>query len=358
MPPETAEVRPGEALDWASIEGHLRSNLPPEVVGDGSSEFTITQFPNGAANLTYLIAFDDREFVLRRPPFGTLAPGAHDMKREYKVLSNLWSHFDRAPRAYLLCEDHKIGGADFFVMERRRGEVVRGIIPESMRHHDRVGHRMGIALVDAMAEFHLLDPEHCGLGDLGRPDGFMERQVRGWRKRWALVADPAWNDAMVAIHAELHATTPASQRVSFVHNDLKLDNCMFDPADPDLVIAFFDWDMTTLGDPLADLGTLLNYWPDSDDPEAVRRSSHDGMRLMGLPSRAEIAARYGEQTGLDVSMVGWYEAFAQWKTAVVVQQLHHRWVVGDSTDERMETIAENIPLLVDSAQRLLNIDPA
>ncbi len=353
-PPETSEVRQGEELNWEVIEAHLRRHLPTEVVAAGP--FTVNQFPNGAANLTYLIAFGPTELVLRRPPFGTLAPGAHDMKREYKVLSNLWSHFDRAPRAFLFCDDPDIAGADFFVMERRRGEVIRGIIPETMRHHERVGHRIGLALVDAMAEFHLLDPEACNLGDLGRPDGFMARQVGGWRKRWDLVADPIHDAHMVAIHQRLEATTPDAQRVSFVHNDLKLDNCMFDPADPDRVIAFFDWDMTTLGDPLADLGTLLNYWPDPDDPEEVRRASHDGMGLMGLPSRSEVAARYGERTGLDVSMIGWYEAFAQWKTAVVVQQLHHRWVVGDSTDERMETIAESIPLLMGAAEGLLGID--
>ena len=353
-PPETAEVRPGEGLDWPAIETYLRANLPREVVGDGP--FTVNQFPHGAANLTYLIAFGDNELVLRRPPFGTLAPGAHDMRREYKVLSRLWEHFELAPRAYLFCDDHEIAGADFFVMERRNGVVIRGIVPESMRHHDRVGHRIGMALVDAMARFHLLDPEACGLGDLGRPDGFMARQVAGWRKRWDLVADPLHDDEMVAIHHALEATTPTAQRVSFVHNDLKLDNCMFDPADPDRVIAFFDWDMTTLGDPLADLGTLLNYWPDPSDPQEVRRASHDGMRQMGLATRSELAARYGERTALDVSMIGWYEAFAQWKTAVVVQQLHHRWVMGDSTDERMETIAETIPLLMAAAERLLGID--
>lgn len=351
-PAETEPVRDGENLDWAAIEQHLRLHLPPEIVGAG--DFRVEQFPNGAANLTYLVAFGDRELVLRRPPFGTLAPGAHDMKREFKVLSRLWEHFDRAPRAYLFSDDAEIAGADFFVMERRRGEVIRGVIPESMRHHEQVGHRIGLALVDAMADFHLLDPEASGLGDLGRPDGFIARQVGGWKKRWDLVADPEWDRAMTEIHARLEASTPEPQRVSFVHNDLKLDNVMFDPADPDRVIAFFDWDMTTLGDPLADLGTLLNYWPDPRDPEEVKRSSHDGMDRMGLPTRPEVATRYGERTGLDVSAAAWYDAFAQWKTGVVVQQLHHRWVVGDSTDERMETIAESLPLLISSATQLLD----
>ncbi|MCP3990033.1 MAG: phosphotransferase family protein [Actinomycetia bacterium] len=350
-PPEVAEVRPGENLDWERIETYLRQGLPADLDLDGPLE--VLQFPNGSANLTYLIRFGPTELVLRRPPFGTLAPGAHDMKREYKVLSVLWKIFDKAPRAYLFCDDHDIAGSDFFVMERRRGEVVRSVVPPSMRHHVDLGRRMGFALVDAIAEFHLLEPSDVGLDDLGRPDGFVERQVGGWKKRWDLVADPRYDNVMNDVHHRLEQSLPPSQRVSFVHNDLKLDNCMFNPDDPDCVISFFDWDMTTLGDPLIDFGTLLNYWPDPSDPPESGRLTHTGMAAMGLPTRAEISARYGERSGLDVSGANWYNAFAQWKTATVVQQLHHRWLVGDSTNERMETIAERLPVLLDTADALL-----
>jgi aminoglycoside phosphotransferase (APT) family kinase protein len=277
------------------------------------------------------------------------------MKREYKVLSRLWRAFDRAPRAYLFCDDPGIAGADFFVMERRRGEVVRGVIPDSMRHHADVGRRIGLALVDAMAEFHRLDPADCDLSDLGRPEGFVERQVHGWKKRWDLVAHPEHDEAMSAVHARLAASIPVSGRVSFVHNDLKLDNCMFDPADPDRVIAFFDWDMTTLGDPLIDLGTLLNYWPDPSDGERSR-GSHPGMERMGLPTRDEVKRRYAERSGFDLSRVGWYEAFALWKTATVGAQLHHRWVEGDSADPRMAAMGDSIPTLAESASRLLDAE--
>jgi aminoglycoside phosphotransferase (APT) family kinase protein len=260
-------------------------------------DFEVLQFPHGAANLTYLIRIGERELVLRRPPFGTIAPGAHDMKREYKVLSRLWRVFDRAPRAYLFCDDPEIAGADFLVMARKQGEVIRGVIPETMRDHKEVGRRIGFALVDAMADFHRVAPESCDLGDLGRPDGFVKRQVKGWKKRWDLVAATEHDEAMCAVHRRLEASIPAAQRVSLVHNDLKLDNCMFDPSDPDRVIAIFDWDMTTLGDPLIDLGTLLNYWPEVGDPEGAR-VGHDGMSRMGLPKRAELIARYGERAGL------------------------------------------------------------
>ncbi|MGK0260557.1 MAG: aminoglycoside phosphotransferase (APT) family kinase protein, partial [Candidatus Azotimanducaceae bacterium] len=267
--PEVQAVRPGEALDWPGIEGYLRKHLSADV--DLSGEFEVLQFPNGSANLTYMLRFGATEFVFRRPPFGTLAPGAHDMKREYRVLSRLWKSFDRAPRAYLFCGNAEVAGADFFVMERRQGEVIRGVIPESMRQHDDVGRRIGFALIDAMAEFHLVDTQSNGLHDLGKPAGFVDRQLSGWKKRWDLVADAQHDAQMQSLHQRLVAQQPISQRVSLVHNDLKLDNCMFDPADPDRVIAFFDWDMTTLGDPLIDLGTLLNYWPDPKDNEAQQR---------------------------------------------------------------------------------------
>ncbi len=331
-PPETIEVRSGEQLDWATIEAHLRAGLPAEVVDAGP--FTVNQFPNGAANLTYLIAFGETELVLRRPPFGTLAPGAHDMKREFKVLSRLWSHFDRAPRAYLFCDDHSIAGADFFVMERRQGVVVRGIVPESMRGHDRVGHRMGIALIDAIAEFHMLDAQACDLGDLGRPDGFVARQVSGWRKRWDLVADPAHDEAMVAIHQALEASTPEAQRVSLVHNDLKLDNCMFDPADPDRVIAFFDWDMTTLGDPLADFAYALNGW---SDPEDEIRVSHEAATTApGFPRRQALADHYAELTGCDISNLDYYRTFNYFKTACILHGVYARYMLGQKSTEGID----------------------
>jgi aminoglycoside phosphotransferase (APT) family kinase protein len=144
------------------------------------------------------------------------------MKREFKVLSRLWRVFDRAPHAYLFCDDPEIAGADFFVMERKEGEVIRGVIPETMRDHEDVGRRIGFALVDAMADFHTVDPESCDLGDLGRPEGFVERQVKGWKKRWDLVAAKEHDEAMCVVHGRLEASIPAPQRVAFVHNDLKL----------------------------------------------------------------------------------------------------------------------------------------
>ena len=358
-------MRPGQGLDWAALEAWLRPRLAAVLPGvDGPLD--VLQFPNGSANLTYLLRVGDHELVLRRPPMGQIAPGAHDMKREFKVLSRLWRHFDRAPRAYVFCDDHAVLGADFFVMERRRGEVIRAELPASMRAHRAVGQRIGFALIDAMAGLHALDPASCGLGDLGRPEGFVERQLSGWAKRWELAKfddsaatpaaamPPSAATLMDGLHRRLVAGMPAMSRVSIVHNDLKLDNCQFDPANPDRVTSIFDWDMATLGDPLIDLGTLLNYWPDPADPSEAQRAGHLGLTGMGLPTRAEITARYAALTGVDVAAVRWWEAFALWKTVVVVQQLHRRWVRGESTDPRMERIADRIPSLIAAARVLLN----
>jgi aminoglycoside phosphotransferase (APT) family kinase protein len=353
LAPEIATVRAGERLDWPRLEAWLRPRLA-EVLPAVDGRLDVLQFPNGSANLTYLLRVGDHELVLRRPPMGQIAPGAHDMKREFKVLSRLWRRFDRAPRAYLFCDDPAVLGADFFVMERRRGEVVRTELPESMRGHRDVGRRVAFALVDAMAELHALDPAACGLDDLGKPEGFVERQLNGWAKRWELSKFDDSPAEMDDLHRRLAREVPALSRASIVHNDLKLDNCQFDPANPDRVASIFDWDMTTLGDPLIDLGTLLNYWPDPADPSDASRASHPGLTEMGLPTRAEIIARYASRTAIDVATVRWWEAFALWKTVVVVQQLHRRWVRGESTDPRMASIADRIPALIEAARRVLD----
>ncbi|MDH3685881.1 MAG: phosphotransferase family protein [Myxococcales bacterium] len=344
--PEVAPVREGEALDWDRAESWIRERLP-ELEG----EFSVGQFPGGHANLTYLIRFGDRELVLRRPPFGPVAPGAHDMVREHKVLSKLWEHLSTAPRAYLLCEDESVVGSSFFVMERRTGVVVRTRMPDEMRHHADVERRVSFALIDAMADFHDVDFEAAGLSDLGKPEGFVERQVSGWKRRWDRAKNvdiPLFDE----LHGRLERSMPTPGKPSLVHNDLKLDNCQFDPADPDRVKSIFDWDMTTLGEPLADLGTLLGYWAQADDGDD--RSPTNALTSQpGYPSRQELAERYAERRGVDLSSIRWYEAFAIWKTAVVLQQIYIRWVKGQTQDARFEALGTRVPMLVSLASETL-----
>ena len=355
-PPEYAPVRPGDELDWHRLADYLRSNI------DGLGELlTAWQFPNGAANLTYLLEFTGRRLVIRRPPFGELAVGAHDMKREFRALSRLWRSYDRAPRAYLFCEDHEVAGADFLVIEYREGQVVWGRVPPNMAGHADAARRIGFAVVDALADLHMLDPQDAGVADLGRPDGFVDRQLSGWQRRWHVVAPALLTgmgaqpgaDVVAQAGAELAATKPVTTRTSVLHNDFKIDNCQFDPADPDRVHSVFDWDMATIGDPLVDLGTMLNYWPDpSDDPD--NRPSHPvGQESMGLPTRAEVIARYATVTGADVTSISWYEAFGSWKTAIVIAQLYHRYLQGDSHDQRQGLKGDRIMQLAQRTQAIL-----
>src|SRR5215216_439486 len=276
------------------------------------------------------------------------------MRREFRAVHALSRHFDRAPMASAFCDDHDVIGADFLVVEYRRGVVVWDHVPDSMIHHDDAARRIGFAVVDALADLHLLDPVAVGLGDLGRPDGFVERQVAGWRKRWDLV-DTGRVPQMAAVAERLAATMPpVATRVSVLHNDYKIDNCQFDPADPDRVKSIFDWDMATLGEPLVDLGVLLNYWPDPADEDGDRPLHVPGLEDLGLPSRAEVVARYAARTGFDTSDVPWYEAFATWKTCVVLEQLYQRFVRGESTDPRMGERGAPVAPLADRAARMLD----
>ena len=333
-PPETIPIRPGEDLPWPRLEAYLRAHLPDLTTGP----FRVRQFPGGHANLTYWLNFGERELVLRRPPFGKIAPGAHDMQREYRVLSQLWSVFPAAPRAYHLCTDASVVGSDFVVMERRQGLVLRTAIHPSLASCGRApmtdfspAERCSDALMKACADLHLVDPAAAGLADLGRPAGFVDRQLRGWTKRWTL-ARLDDRPGMDQLMDRLRADVPAPQRVSLVHGDLKFDNCMFAPGEPDRVTTVLDWDMTTLGDPLIDLGGLLSYWPE-DTPAGRLPTS---MMTGDWPTKDWLKARYATHSGLDLSRMNWYEAFACYKSAVITQQLYARFVAGKTQDRRMQ----------------------
>ncbi len=319
------EIRKGEELDWALIETYLRDHLP---LTEGAME--VAQFHGGHANLTYLIKFGATEYVFRRPPFGKIAPGAHDMKREYRVLSKLYQHYDPAPQAFHLCEDEELIGAKFVVMERRTGVVIRSEVLECFKPFENVENRLTVAMLKAQAQLHQLDIEACGLERLGKPEGFVKRQLKGWGQRWHL-SKTEENPLMDQILEKLGAAIPQAQSASIIHNDIKFDNCQYQPDDPDQVTSIFDWDMTTLGDPLVDFGTTLSYWPDPylavfDLPVMLKGN---------FPSKDFVIQTYRELTGYDLSDLGWYEAFAYWKGAVVAQQLYQRYVKGDSHDERM-----------------------
>ncbi len=346
--PELAAVRLGEEFDEKAVESLVRQKIP-----DLRGPMQVLQFPGGHANLTYMLRFGERELVLRRPPLGPVAPRSHDMVREYKVLSRLGDHFALAPKAYLLCEDPSVIGATFVIMERRRGTVVRLHLPQELDRVPDARRRMSMALIDAMAEFHGIDYSAIGLGDLGKPEGFAERQVHGWKGRWEGAKNleiPRFEQVFEWLVARL----PRLQRSSLVHNDLKFDNVMFEPGNPDRITAILDWDMTTLGDPLVDLGTLLCYWVEAGDLKE-RPTTMPLTAEPGFPTRAEIAERYAELRGVDLETIAWYEAFGHWKTAVVLQQIYIRWVRGQTEDDRFEALGTRVPLVIERAAEVAGI---
>ncbi len=340
---DVAAVRPGEELDEAKLEAYLRAEIPGL-----SGKMELLQFPGGHANLTYCVRFGDQELVVRRPPLGPVAPKSHDMSREYRVLSGLDGVFPAAPKAYALCEDPSILGATFIVMERCRGTVARGEVPGDLDRAPDARKRMCWALVDTLADFHSIDYVAAGLSDLGRPEGFAARQVEGWKSRFDL-AKHQESPEFYAHYEWLRANLPRATQSSLVHNDYKFDNTMFEYGNPDKIVAILDWDMTTLGDPLMDLGTLLAYWVEATDPP-LRAPGAAMTAQPGFATRAEIAERYAERRGIDVATIDWYEAFALWKIAVIIQQIYIRYVRGQTSDARFAELGDRVPYLVKLAR--------
>ena len=340
---DVAPVRPDEQLDASAVADYLRGRLP-----ESDRPLEILQFPGGHANLTYLLRFGDREYVLRRPPLGPIAPRSHDMVREYRALAALGPYFAPAPRVFVLCEDPAVIGAPFFVMERRHGLVVRRTMPPEIADEPAVRRRIGEAAIDTLADLHAVPVAGTPVAALGKPEGFVERQIRGWADRWQR-AKTEELAAMDTLAEWLIARIPPVNRATVVHNDFKLDNMMLDARDPGHVVAVLDWDMTTLGDPLIDVGTLLGYWPEANDPPERLAIAMQPTYLDGFPTRAEIVARYAERSGRDLGAIGFFETFALFKLAVVLQQIYLRFVRGQTKDERFAAMGESVKRLAEIA---------
>lgn len=350
---DTRPVRGSEQLDWESLAEYLRARLP-EAVGeevDLTSPLAVEQFPGGHSNLTYLLRFGGREFVMRRPPFGPVAPKAHDMAREFRILAALHPVFPLAPRPFLLCEEPEVVGSVFYVMERRRGLVVRNEEPPELHGQPAERRRASAALVDALAELHAVDIRAHGLDSLGKPAGFVERQVRGWAERWhrSQTGELAEMDALAAWLAE--RLPPDSERPTLVHGDYKLDNVMLDAGNVGSVVGVFDWEMSAVGDPLVDLGILLGYWVHTATGD--RRDTVSAVtNRAGWFTREELLERYGARTGADLSRVGFYEVFAVFKLAVVLQQIFFRYRRGQTDDPRFAGLGERVEWLARIAAQL------
>ncbi|MFL6215066.1 MAG: phosphotransferase family protein [Blastocatellia bacterium] len=356
---DTAPIRAGEELDTTALEACLREHLA-DVLPDAplsDAHVVIEQFPGGHSNLTYLVRLGDREFVLRRPPFGPVAPTAHDMPREYRLLAAIHPVFHLAPQPYLLCEDTSVIGVPFYLMERRRGLVIRRQMPREIEDSLTLRRQISESMVDALAALHAVDIYSSGLVKLGKPVGFVTRQVRGWSERWqrSKTSDVPELESVVQWLADRIPPEPDPERglaATLVHNDFKLDNVMLDTHEPSRIIAILDWEMCTVGDPLIDLGIALCYWAQKDDPEARRESISPVTTEPGWLTRDELAARYSEKTGRDVSGIAFYEVFALFKVAVVLQQIYYRFVKGQTHDERFKDFDRRVAGLARAAWEL------
>jgi len=329
------EVRPDERFDTEALASWLEA-----VEGVPAGTPAVAQFGGGKANLTYLLTFpDESELVLRRPPLGPVAPGAHDMSREYRVLSRLWRSFDKAPRAVAYCEDESVIGSDFFLMERRDGVVVRGSVPEQFGSGTdaEANRKLSEVVVDTLAEFHAVDPSSCDLGELGHPQGFLHRQVEGWSGRWER-AKHEDNPLADELSGWLMQQLPAEGRPALLHNDWRLDNMAVSPDDPGTCVAVYDWDMATRGDPLADLGTLMGSW--FDPGEAPGELSMMPTQIPGWLSRSDAVERYAAKSDSDAAAIEWYLVFGAWKLAIILQQIYIRWLRGQTQDERFAALDE------------------
>ncbi|MBM3736769.1 MAG: phosphotransferase family protein [Acidobacteria bacterium] len=316
-----APPRPGEEIDAARIGAWLGKDV------------TVAQFPAGHSNLTYLVRAGGEEYVLRRPPFGTQVKTAHDMGREFRVLSKLHAVYPPAPKPYAYCEDPSVIGAPFYLMERRHGTVIRKETPRELEESPDLCRRLSQSMVANLALLHSVDFEAAGLKDLGKPEGYVRRQIEGWSKRWT-VAQTGPVPEMDELAVWLAARMPTESGAAIIHNDYKLDNMLLDPTDLTRITGVLDWEMATVGDPLMDLGTALSYWVEPTDPPEFLEARLAPTATPGFYTRAEAVERYAEITGRDVSGIAYYYVYGLFKLAVILQQIYYRYAHGLTRDHR------------------------
>lgn len=358
---DSAPVRPGEELPLEALRSALRGRLAGDV-----DALVVEQFPGGFSNLTYLLRLGEQEYVLRRAPLGPVAKGAHDMAREARLLEKIHPALPVAPRPVLVVEDSSVIGSPFYLMERRRGTVVRTQLPAEYASLPDAPRRLSEALIDTLADLHAVDIDAAGLREIGKPQGFNGRQVEGWAGRWRRAREalkdtgdlppPATlRDELVIAWLEAH--TPPESAHTLVHNDFKLDNLMLDPADPGQVTALLDWEMTTVGDPLVDLGLTLTYWTMPELPGGA--PNRVGAASAGFLSRDELVARYDERAARHVTSnlaerLPWYEVLGHFKLAAIVLQIFARYRAGQTSDPRFAPLAGQASWLIQEAWRRIS----
>ena len=341
-------VRQGEELDNSRLLDYLREQIP-ELKG----QLTIEQFPAGFSNLTFLLRINDRELVLRRPPVGAKIKTAHDMGREYRILSHLYPVYPKVPRTLFLCEDESVLGAPFFVMERVKGVILRSQAPNGLDLSPELMRRLSETFIKNLVEIHAVDYREAGLENLGQPRGYVGRQIEGWTKRYY---NARTDDVPVVewLASWLSENAPGdSARSSLIHNDYKYDNVVLAPDDLSNIIAVLDWEMATVGDPLMDLGTALCYWVDADDTEEWQRFGFGLTKLSGSLSRSDVLEYYARLSGSDIQDAVFYYTYGLLKIAVIVQQIYFRYRKGLTKDPRFAGLGELVKACGNLAQRAI-----
>lgn len=333
-----AEVRSGEELPLAALQDFLSKNLPNSSTAD---HFQVRQFPKGFSNLTYLIEWGSKEYILRRPPFGANIKTAHDMGREFRMLSRLKPIFPKVPEPLLYCGDESVIGAPFYVMERVTGVILRAGLPPSAYPPAPIMQAIAKNFIQNLAQLHTLDIHAGGLDDLGKPEGYAQRQVQGWIKRYEAAQTHDIPDMNLTSDWLIH-NIPDSGQPALIHNDYKYDNFILDPQDLTQIKAVLDWEMATIGDPLMDLGTSLAYWVTAEDPDFMKGLHLNISHLPGNPNRTTLAEWYFEATRQTPVNLIFYYVFGLFKIAVIIQQIFYRYEKGYTRDPRFAKIIEGV----------------
>lgn len=341
-------IRSGEELDAQKVLEFLKDSIPGL-----EGEIEIKQFPSGFSNFTYSVKVGDREMVLRRPPFGKKAKTAHDMGREYRILSALKPVFPYCPQPLVYSEDEAIMGSPFYVMERIHGIILHRDLPAGLELNAKDARKLSENLITVQYKLHSVDYVKAGLADFGKPEGYVRRQVEGWSGRYRDARTPDAPD-FEAIMQWLHDKMPGESGIAgIIHNDFKFDNAILDPSNPTEIIGILDWEMATLGDPLMDLGSSLGYWVEKDDPESMQSIRQMPTNLEGMLTRKEQFAFYGELTGLKSDKFDFYYCFGMFRLAVIAQQIYYRFYNGQTKDQRFGLLMVPIKALKENALRVI-----
>ena len=361
--PGAGAVREEDAFDVEAVAAWLRSVAPadPTVLagidlGDDDEPVIpeVSQFTGGASNLTYVLRYPGVDLVLRRPPAGTKARGAHDMKREYRLQAALRRVYPLVPRMVGLCEDHSVIGSDFYVMERVEGVILRKEIPRELRLDRATTRRLAESAVDALVDLHSVDISAAGLDDLDRGDGYVRRQVEGWSARFRRARTPDVPD-FAPVMKWLAANQPEDAGHCLIHNDFRFDNLVLDPTDLTSVIGVLDWEMATVGDPLMDLGGALAYWVEDGDGPVFTSFRRQPTHAPGMLTRQEVLERYSAKSGLEIDPETWrfYEVFGLFRLAVIAQQINHRFYHGQTTNPAFRAFRPAVALLEQRCLRII-----